>query len=73
MTKLSLTDELNRQIKEELKGILEPNKTQEIMMQQKYGLMRPLLTEEELTICNGTADLPRSCVRYMFPVQRKVC
>jgi len=53
MTALSLIEELNRQIKEELKGsgILEPNRQQEIMMQQKYGLMRPLLTEEELTIC----------------------
>lgn len=51
---LSLIEELNRQIKEELKGILEPSKQQELMLQQKYGLRRPLLTEEELAICNGT-------------------
>lgn len=50
MTKLSLTDELHRQIKEELKG-LEPNKQQEIMMFQKYGIMQALLTEAELAVC----------------------
>lgn len=68
MTKLSLTDELNRQIKEELKG-LEPNKQQEIVMQQKYGLMKPLLNEYELAVCTIQANLPQCYVHYQFPLR----
>lgn len=47
-----LIDELKRQVADELKEI-EPNKSTEIMLQQKYGLLRPLFDEQELKIVNS--------------------
>lgn len=46
-----LIDELKRQVTEEMKG-LEPNKGTETMLYQKYGLLRPLFTQEEMEIVN---------------------
>lgn len=49
---IDLIDELKRQMAEELKD-LEPSKSTETMLAQKYGLLRPLFNEEEMKIVNG--------------------
>jgi hypothetical protein len=52
---MDLNDDLRRQIAEEMKE-LEPNsktKSTLTMLQQKYGLLRPLFDQEELEIVNG--------------------
>lgn len=49
-----LNDDLRRQIAEEMVG-LEPSKTTkstEIMLLQKYGLLRPLFGPEEMELVN---------------------
>lgn len=47
-----LLEDLKRQVAEEMKG-LEPNKQTETMLYQKYGLLRPLFTQEEMELVNA--------------------